>query len=418
MGIGTFVWYNERVTSAPDFSMSRPLQKRAWCILAVLLALPFVFFFPHSTHALTCGTGSSGITFYDNGDGTCVGFLTTPGAGTFTVPTDWNSSNNSIEVIGGGGGGDGLTLPGSGAAYSKRTNLSISGTVGYSVGAAGAAGTSGNQDATNGGNTWLCNSTTNCTSAVDSAAIIGVSGGFADCDIVTGNGCMGGYGLTQVSASTTYRGGSGGNAPGAAGSGGGGAAGPGGAGRAGGSDSNAAGSGGGAGGGSSTAGSSGGGGTGANGGEGPGGSGHGVGTTGAGGDATAGSGAGGASGAVSSGCSGCTGGAGGSGGEWDGAACTAAGLTHCGAGGGGGGGGYETNSSSGFAGKGGGAYGGGGGAASFGAGTHAGGAGGQGIIVITYTPAEAAPTGRIIRLIGGVRLLGGVRLGGTSPVPR
>ena len=35
--------------------------------------------------------------------------------------------------------------------------------------------------------------------------------------------------------------------------------------------------------------------------------------------------------------------------------------------------------------------------------------------MITYTP---LPTGRIIRLRGGVRLIGGVRLAGTSPVPR
>ena len=36
---------------------------------------------------------------------TKVIFLTTTGAGTWTVPADWNSSNNTIECIGGGGGG-------------------------------------------------------------------------------------------------------------------------------------------------------------------------------------------------------------------------------------------------------------------------------------------------------------------------
>ena len=32
-------------------------------------------------------------------------YLTSTGAGTWTVPSDWNSSNNTIELIGAGGGG-------------------------------------------------------------------------------------------------------------------------------------------------------------------------------------------------------------------------------------------------------------------------------------------------------------------------
>ena len=37
-------------------------------------------------------------------------FLTTTGAGTWTVPADWNSSNNRIECIGGGGSGNSVQL--------------------------------------------------------------------------------------------------------------------------------------------------------------------------------------------------------------------------------------------------------------------------------------------------------------------
>src|SRR5450830_633228 len=71
---------------------------------AVLVALvgSFVFSEPPQAFAITCGTGSS-ITFTDIGARRCRAFITTTGAGTFTVPSDWNNANNTIEVIGGGG---------------------------------------------------------------------------------------------------------------------------------------------------------------------------------------------------------------------------------------------------------------------------------------------------------------------------
>lgn len=85
------------------------------------------FRFPDGTTQTTASTSSVG---------TCTVILT---SGTsWTVPTDWNSTNNTIEVIGGGGG------------YSKITNLSL--TVGasitYQIGSGGAASTAG-------GNTWF-----------------------------------------------------------------------------------------------------------------------------------------------------------------------------------------------------------------------------------------------------------------------
>ena len=61
-----------------------------------------------------------------------VVFLTTTGAGQiWTVPSDWNNSANTIEVIGGGGGGasgqQGLDYSGGGGggAYSLISNLSL-----------------------------------------------------------------------------------------------------------------------------------------------------------------------------------------------------------------------------------------------------------------------------------------------------
>jgi hypothetical protein len=67
-----------------------------------------------------------------------------PSGNTWTVPSDWNNSNNTIEVIGGGGasadqfGGNGRG-GGGGGAYSKITNLSLtqSSIVNISVGSGG-----------------------------------------------------------------------------------------------------------------------------------------------------------------------------------------------------------------------------------------------------------------------------------------
>src|SRR5579859_1299112 len=97
-------------------------------------------------------------------------YLTSTTATTWVVPSDWNSSNNSIEVIGGGGGGGGFTAGswsgsgGGGGGYSKITNLSLtpSASVTYSVGSGGAAGGSGGGRGGTGGDTYFCNSTANC----------------------------------------------------------------------------------------------------------------------------------------------------------------------------------------------------------------------------------------------------------------
>ena len=102
-----------------------------------------------------------------------------------TIPDDWTNTN-TIEVIGGGGGAGGsgtANRGGSGGgagAYTKivdTTSLSPSQTANYAIGAAGA-GTSGNTyPAGSGGDTFLCNSTSGCSSITDTNVIIGAKGG-------------------------------------------------------------------------------------------------------------------------------------------------------------------------------------------------------------------------------------------------
>jgi hypothetical protein len=81
------------------------------------------------------------------GGGGTVIFLT---SGTsWTVPADWNNSNNTIEVIGGGGGGEvsvaNVGTGGGGGGYSKITNLALTGgaSVTINIGSGGAGGAGG-----------------------------------------------------------------------------------------------------------------------------------------------------------------------------------------------------------------------------------------------------------------------------------
>lgn len=312
-------------------------------------------------------------------------YLTTASTSPWTVPSDWNSSNNTIEVIGGGGGGspsaggnDGAGA--GGGAYSKISNLTLTpgGTAAFQVGGGGAASTTG-------GDTWF-NGATLAASSVGAKAGTGASGITAG----TGGASASGVGTTKSS------GGNGGTQPNAqnSGSGGGGAAGPNGIGAAGGAGPSSIAQQGGSGGGGSGGGSvgavavantSGNGGAGGNNSASAGSGAAGTGNGGAGGDGSAGGGGGGAAAIPSStGTTGGKGGAGGAGTEWD--------ASH-GAGGGGGGGGWggSNATSNGGAGGNGGLYGGGGGGGGFG--STAGGSGGTGaagIIVITYTPSSTS----------------------------
>lgn len=307
-------------------------------------------------------------------------FLTNTAATSWTVPSDWNSSNNTIEVIGGGAGGSlGLLAPefysvgGGGGAYSKVTNVSLTGgvSVGIQVGDGGTAGS-------NGEDTWLCSSTSNCASIGGSAVVVGAKAG-----VLTSTGGTGGAAASGV-GDVKYSGGNGAIAAAtfAGAGGGGGAAGPNGNGGDGGlgSATNADGGGGGGNGGGYDGADS----TGGNAGAG----GNNYSNTGGGsagadfgnaGDGTAGAGGGGGD------YIGLSSGDGGNGQDWD--------ATHGSGGGGGGGPGanqtdpYDKN----YGGKGG-LYGGGGGGSPMGTVNTGDFAGGQGIIVITYTPASGRTT--------------------------
>ncbi|MDO8576017.1 MAG: hypothetical protein Q7R90_01750 [bacterium] len=278
----------------------------------------------------------------------------------WSVPSDWNNSNNTIEVIGGGGGGgngnDGSSGGGGGGGgYSKVSNIALTpGPVSLRVGSGGAISVSG-------GNTFFCDATSGCNQIQSGHVVVGAKGGTrggsAQSAVSAGAGGVGGSAASGVGG-VKYSGGSGGAGwvPSqddcTGGAGGGGAAGLHGAGLAGEDGDN------------TSCGY-------------PGGTFYGKGGV---GDSGFG-GAGGVDGGNGDG------GVGGNGAEWD--------ASH-GSGGGGGGGGYQpvpfgvATRSGGV----GGAYGGGGGggASGFGWGTDGSGASGkQGIIVITYTTV-VAPT--------------------------
>ena len=91
----------------------------------------------------------------------------------WTAPTGVTSV--TAEAIGGGGHGGATSLGsfgGGGGAYAKTTGITV--TPGNSYGLSiGAGGTSTN----NGGDTWFCNSTSNCASISGTAVQVGAKGG-------------------------------------------------------------------------------------------------------------------------------------------------------------------------------------------------------------------------------------------------
>ena len=146
-------------------------------------------------------------------------------AGTsWSVPSDWNDNDNTIEVFGGGGGGRGAVAGGGGGgAYSRINNLDLtpSASIAYAIGAAGAAGTSG-VNGGNGGDTYF-------NGASFAAASVGAKGGLGS----TGSsGALGGQSSAGI-GNVKFSGGNGAatSSGGTASGGGGGAAGPSGAGQ-------------------------------------------------------------------------------------------------------------------------------------------------------------------------------------------
>ena len=279
----------------------------------------------------------------------------------WTVPSNWNSASNTIEVIGGGGGGASGTTAGGGKTggaggggqYGKQPDVTLTqgGTVTVQIGQGGAAGTGNGGNGGAGGDTIFNSSATTTASCSGSAVCVqGGQGGQIQSSLAGGAG-----GSVSFGTATSHNGGAGGNGGLIHGmAGGGGSAGPLGVGGGGGSGVDFGGnSQGGAGGGGADNGS--------------------VGVTPSGSAA----GAGGANGSgVGSGGAGASSGNSGSTGANENTWGTGVGP------GGGGGGGGAGGSPGGNGGNGGTGGGGGGG----GLNPTNGGAGGNGIIVITYTP--------------------------------
>lgn len=268
-------------------------------------------------------------------------FLTS--GSSWTVPANWNSASNTIEVIGGGGsganGGGGAAGGGGGGAYAKITNLSLTpgASISYQVGAGGGA-IIGTGAGANGGSSYFngtsCNTSSVCAPGGDGGNVSG-----------SGQGGIGGR-ISQAIGSQKSGGGYGGSASGATAGGGGGAGGQYGTGGYGG---DASGSGGGGGGGGANYGGFAGDATGQGGGSG-GGGGGGIDGIGGKGGATTGTATGGAGGGGwnrggwgGSVTSGSGGGGGGGGGNASGMGGTAGDVTSS-TGGTGGGGGYGGNS--------------------------------------------------------------------------
>jgi hypothetical protein len=170
---------------------------------------------------------------------TKVVFLTS--GSTWTVPLDFNFSNNTIEAIG-GGGGSGSAWPsggagGGGGAYTKLSNfyLTPGQVVNINIGTGAATPTS------NGGDTWL---NTAAASAPTSSAtgLLAKGGSYSS----TTTGGLGGQASACIPSASAFSGGDGGTGGvNGGGGGGGGAAGPNGAGGTGGPSNNGTGGGGG-----------------------------------------------------------------------------------------------------------------------------------------------------------------------------
>ena len=171
--------------------------------------------------------------------------LTTTGSNqTYTSPSDWDNSANSIEAIGGGatggiGGAGGHYTGGGGGAYSKITDFSFASpgttTATYRIGASVTGATTTTSSATsagtNGNPTWW-NDTTNPGVGTDNTKCSAAGGSAGAAGTASRNGGAGGA-TTASWGQTKFAGGRGGNLTGGSGtggSGGGGAAGPGGAG--------------------------------------------------------------------------------------------------------------------------------------------------------------------------------------------
>ena len=97
----------------------------------------------------------------------------------WTVPSDWNNAVNTIEVIGGGGGatdGNSVTPEREAAIPTIKRKLHPNSMVTVAIGGGGAGGASGPvsilpfNPGASGGDTYFCNSSSNCAAISAGAA--------------------------------------------------------------------------------------------------------------------------------------------------------------------------------------------------------------------------------------------------------
>jgi phage minor structural protein len=144
---------------------------------------------------------------------------------TFTVPSDWNNSNNTIEGIGGGaGGGAGVANTrgaggGGGGMYKKKNNVSLTlgASVAFAIGGGGGAGVSSGQNGGAGGNTTFATTTMVASGGGAPSGATAGAGGTGGTGDVGHDGAAGAAGQVGTTASGGRGGGAGG--PSTAGSG-------------------------------------------------------------------------------------------------------------------------------------------------------------------------------------------------------
>ena len=165
----------------------------------------------------TNGGNNAGILFQPT---TVKAYLLTT-SGSWTVPSDWNSSNNAIHMIGAGGGGASSVLSGNnraagggggGGGYTVLTNQTLSGSISYVIGAGTANA--------NGGSTTFNAVNIAGGGLKGNATTVPLSTGGAGGTGTTYNGGTGGAGSTSTVAATGDGGGGGGGAGGPNGNGG------------------------------------------------------------------------------------------------------------------------------------------------------------------------------------------------------
>jgi hypothetical protein len=168
--------------------------------------------------------GSVTITWSEASDvGTTIIYLTS--GSTWTVPSDWNNANNTIEAIGAGGTGPSGASParggGGGGAYAKAVNVSLESLtqVQYQIGAGGGTAGSGTGPTAN---TWFKDASTLVAAGGASGTTAGGGAGGSAANSVGAVVFSGGNGGFHNSSGYNLGGGGGGAAGqnGAGGSGG------------------------------------------------------------------------------------------------------------------------------------------------------------------------------------------------------